>query len=113
MGEIARETRRLAERVRTREITEPEVSGATFTVSNLGMFGMTAITPIINPPQAAILGVGAMRPTLARGTGGEIVDRTLLTLTLFCDHRILYGGDAARFLARIRELLETPLKLAL
>jgi pyruvate dehydrogenase E2 component (dihydrolipoamide acetyltransferase) len=112
LGQIARETRALAARVRSGEITPPELSGATFTVSNLGMFGMTAITPVINPPQAAILGVGAMRDTLAR-VDGEIVDRTKLTLTLSCDHRILYGADAARFLARIRDLLETPLKLAL
>jgi pyruvate dehydrogenase E2 component (dihydrolipoamide acetyltransferase) len=111
LGQIARETRALAERVRNGEITPHELSGGTFTVSNLGMFGMTAITPVINPPQAAILGVGAMRDTLAR-VDGEIVDRTLLTLTLSCDHRILYGADAARFLARIRDLLETPLKLA-
>jgi pyruvate dehydrogenase E2 component (dihydrolipoamide acetyltransferase) len=113
LGAIARETRRLAARVRSGEITPPELSGGTFTVSNLGMFGMTAITPVINPPQAAILGVGSLRPTLARDADGEIIDRTLLTLTLSCDHRILYGADAAQFLARIRELLETPLKLAL
>ena len=104
LGQIARETRTLAARVRSGEITPAELEGGTFTVSNLGMFGMTAITPVINPPQAAILGVGAMRETLAR-VDGEIVDRTLLTLTLSCDHRILYGADAARFLARIRELL--------
>jgi pyruvate dehydrogenase E2 component (dihydrolipoamide acetyltransferase) len=112
LGQLARETRSLAARVRSGEISPGELEGGTFTVSNLGMFGMTAITPVINPPQAAILGVGAMRDTLAR-VGGQIVDRTVLTLTLSCDHRILYGADAARFLALIRELLETPLRLAL
>jgi pyruvate dehydrogenase E2 component (dihydrolipoamide acetyltransferase) len=112
LGGIARETRRLAARVRSGEISPPELSGGTFTVSNLGMFGMTAITPVINPPQAAILGVGALRETLARADG-EIVDRTLMTLTLSCDHRILYGADAARLLADVRTLLETPLGLAL
>jgi pyruvate dehydrogenase E2 component (dihydrolipoamide acetyltransferase) len=112
LGSIARETRRLAERVRTGEISPPELSGGTFTVSNLGMFGMTAITPVISPPQAAILGVGALRETLAR-VDGEIVDRTLMTLTLSCDHRILYGADAAWLLADVRTLLETPLGLAL
>jgi pyruvate dehydrogenase E2 component (dihydrolipoamide acetyltransferase) len=110
LGSIARETRRLAERVRTGEITPPELSGGTFTVSNLGMFGMTAITPVINPPQAAILGVGALRETLAR-VNGEIVDRTLMTVTLSCDHRILYGADAAWLLADIKGLLEAPLGL--
>jgi pyruvate dehydrogenase E2 component (dihydrolipoamide acetyltransferase) len=112
LGAIARETRRLAQRVRADEITPPELAGATFTVSNLGMFGMTAISPVINPPQAAILGVGALRETLAR-VDGEIVERTLMTLTLSCDHRILYGADAARLLADVRTLLEAPFGLAL
>jgi pyruvate dehydrogenase E2 component (dihydrolipoamide acetyltransferase) len=112
LGQIARDIREAAGRVRSGEITPPELSGGTFTVSNLGMFGMTAITPVLNAPQAGILGVGAMRKVLER-VDGEIVDRTLLTLTLTCDHRILYGADAARFLSRIRELLESPLKLAL
>ena len=112
LGQIARETRTLAARVRSGQVTPAELDGVTFTVSNLGMFGMTAITPIINPPQAAILGVGAIRDTLAR-VDGEIVERSQLTLTLSCDHRILYGADGARCLKRIRELLETPLYLAL
>jgi pyruvate dehydrogenase E2 component (dihydrolipoamide acetyltransferase) len=76
------------------------------------MFGMTAITPVINSPQAAILGVGALRDVLAR-SNGEIVDRTLLTLTLTCDHRILYGADAASFLSDVRDALERPLTLML
>jgi pyruvate dehydrogenase E2 component (dihydrolipoamide acetyltransferase) len=112
LGQIAGETRVLAGRVRDGQIAPAELEGGTFTVSNLGMFGMTAISPVINPPQAAILGVGSLRQTLAR-IDGEIVDRTLMTLTLSCDHRILYGADAARFLARIRELLEVPLRMAL
>jgi len=112
LGQIGRDARRAAARVRSGEITPPELSGGTFTVSNLGMFGMTAITPVINVPQAAILGVGTLRPTLAR-EDGEIVDRTLLTITLSCDHRILYGAEASRFLAEIRDLLEAPLRLAL
>jgi pyruvate dehydrogenase E2 component (dihydrolipoamide acetyltransferase) len=112
LGEIGRDVRRAAERVRTGEVTPPELAGGTFTVSNLGMYEMTAITPVINPPQAAILGVGAMRPTLAR-VDGEIVDRTLMTITLSCDHRILYGAEAAQFLADVKRLLEEPLRLVL
>lgn len=112
LGTIADETRRLAARVRAGEITPPELAAGTFTVSNLGMFGMTAIRPVINLPQAAILGVGAMREVLAR-VEGEIVDRRTLTLTLTADHRILYGADAARFLSDVRTLLESPLKLVL
>jgi len=118
VGEIARETRALAERVRDVTITPPELGGGTFTVSNLGMFGVKSFTAIINPPQAAILSVGALEPravVLAGGPdgGGEIVVRHIMSMTLACDHRILYGADAANFLARIRELLEQPAALTL
>jgi pyruvate dehydrogenase E2 component (dihydrolipoamide acetyltransferase) len=113
LGHIARDTKRLTERVRAGSATPNELNGATFTVSNLGMYGMTAITAMINPPQAAILGVGAVRPTLARADDGEIIDRQLLTLTLSCDHRILNGADGARFLHHVKEILENPLRLAL
>jgi pyruvate dehydrogenase E2 component (dihydrolipoamide acetyltransferase) len=113
LGEIGRDSRRLAERVRAGEATPPELAGGTFTVSNLGMFGMTAIYPVINPPQAAILGVGKTRTVLARDGDGGIVDGALMTLTLSCDHRILYGAEAAEFLGAIRDLLESPLRVAL
>jgi pyruvate dehydrogenase E2 component (dihydrolipoamide acetyltransferase) len=112
LGEIARDSRALAERVRAGAITPPELSGGTFTVSNLGMYGITRFAAVINPPQAAILAVGAMEPRpVVRD--GEVVVRTLMDLTLACDHRILYGADAAQFFARVKDLLESPLKLAL
>ena len=112
LGEIARETRALAARVREGTITPPELGGGTFTVSNLGMFGVASFTAIINPPQAAILSVGSLqaRPIVR---DNEILVRHTMTVTLACDHRILYGADAARFLARIRELLEAPASLTL
>jgi pyruvate dehydrogenase E2 component (dihydrolipoamide acetyltransferase) len=121
LGEIARETRALAARVRDGSITPPELGGGTFTVSNLGMFGVNSFTAIINPPQAAILSVGSVQPRAVvredddrrEGGHGEIVARQEMTVTLACDHRILYGADAARFLARIRELLEQPAALTL
>jgi pyruvate dehydrogenase E2 component (dihydrolipoamide acetyltransferase) len=112
VGAIANEARRLAAAVRDGSVTPPDLAGATFTVSNLGMYGMTAITPVINPPQAAILGVGAARATPAV-RDGELVERRLMTLTLSCDHRILYGADAAEFLSGIRRGLESPLTLLL
>jgi pyruvate dehydrogenase E2 component (dihydrolipoamide acetyltransferase) len=112
LGEIARETRALAERVRDGTITPPELSGGTFTVSNLGMYGISSFTAIINPPQAAILAVGSVEPR-AVVRDGQIVARHTMSLTLACDHRILYGADAALFLARIRELLEEPAALTL
>jgi pyruvate dehydrogenase E2 component (dihydrolipoamide acetyltransferase) len=112
LGQIARESRALAERVRAGAITPPELSSGTFTVSNLGMFGIQSFVAVINPPQAAILAVGAMAPTpVVRD--GEVVVRNIMRITLSCDHRILYGADAAEFLGRIRERLENPLQLAL
>jgi pyruvate dehydrogenase E2 component (dihydrolipoamide acetyltransferase) len=112
LSEVARDSRALAERVRAGEVTPPELSGGTFTVSNLGMFGVTEFVAVINPPQAAILAVGKMEPR-AVVRDGEVVARNTLSLTLACDHRILYGADAAEFLARIKALLEQPILLAL
>jgi pyruvate dehydrogenase E2 component (dihydrolipoamide acetyltransferase) len=112
IGQIARESRAVAERVRAGVVTPPELSGGTFTVSNLGMFGIKRFTAVINPPQAAILAVGALEPRpVVRD--GKVTVRNMMELTLACDHRILYGADAAEFLGRIREYLEQPLKLAL
>jgi pyruvate dehydrogenase E2 component (dihydrolipoamide acetyltransferase) len=112
LGEVARETRALAARVRAGTITPPELGGGTFTVSNLGMYGVRSFAAIINPPQAAILSVGSLEPR-AVVRGGEVVVGHTMTLTLACDHRILYGADAAQFLARVRELLERPAALTL
>jgi pyruvate dehydrogenase E2 component (dihydrolipoamide acetyltransferase) len=112
LREIARDTRALAERVRAGAITPPELSGGTFTVSNLGMYGVTDFTAVINPPQAAILAVGALAPRAVVGDDGEIAARHTMNVTLACDHRILYGAQAAEFLARVRALLERPLALA-
>ena len=112
LGHIARESRAVAERVRAGAITPPELSSGTFTVSNLGMYGIKRFVAVINPPQAAILAVGALEPRpVVRDRKVEV--RTMMELTLSCDHRILYGADAAEFLARIREYLENPLRLAL
>jgi pyruvate dehydrogenase E2 component (dihydrolipoamide acetyltransferase) len=112
LGEISRETHTLAERVRSAAITPPELGGGTFTVSNLGMYGVKSFTAIVNPPQAGILSVGALAPR-AVVYEGELVARNMMMLTLACDHRILYGAEAAQFLARIRELLQAPAALTL
>jgi pyruvate dehydrogenase E2 component (dihydrolipoyllysine-residue acetyltransferase) len=110
--EIAREARTLADRVRQRVITPAELSGATFTVSNLGMYGVASFAAIINPPQAAILAVGELReqPVVR---DGQIVPGVRMSLVLTCDHRILYGAPAAEFLARVGHLLEQPVNLLL
>lgn len=112
LGEIAREARRLAAAAREGRLAASELSGGTFTVSNLGMLGVTQFTAVLNPPQAAILAVGALeqRPVVR---DGELAVGHRMTVTLTCDHRILYGADAARFLTDIRAGLEQPLRLVL
>ena len=111
LGELARLTRALGGFVRDGTVTPPQLAGATFTVSNLGMLGADRFTAIITPPQAAILAVGAARPRPVL-RDGAVVPGVLMELTMACDHRIVYGAEAARFLARLRDLLEQPLALA-
>jgi pyruvate dehydrogenase E2 component (dihydrolipoamide acetyltransferase) len=114
LGEIAARSRELAEKVREGRITPPELSGGTFTVSNLGMFGISNFSAVINPPQAAILAVGALEPKAVVDPGTRrVAVRDMMGVTLACDHRILYGADGAQFLGRVRDLLEQPLALAL
>lgn len=113
LSEIAAETSRLADAARKRTLRPEELQDATFTVSNLGMFGVRAFTAIVDAPQAAILAVGGVRREPAEGGGDGVVFRDVMTLTLSCDHRVVYGADGGRFLARLRELLERPLALAL
>ena len=112
LRQIASEARELAGKVREQTITPPELSGGTFTVSNLGMYGISNFHAVINTPQAAILAVGAITETPVVREG-EITSARLMGVTLACDHRILYGADGAEFLGRVRGLLEEPLGLAL
>jgi pyruvate dehydrogenase E2 component (dihydrolipoamide acetyltransferase) len=113
LGQIARDAREVIGRVKDKTVTPPELSGGTFTVSNLGMFGIEQFTAIINPPQAAILTVGKLEKKPAVDDKGKLIARDQMVLTLVCDHRILYGADGAEFLARVKDLLEQPLSLAL
>ncbi len=112
LRQIATESRSLATRVRDGTIAPPELSGGTFTVSNLGMYGISNFHAVINAPQAAILAVGAIeeKPVVR---DGEIGVGRIMGVTLACDHRILYGADGAEFLARVKALLSEPLGLAL
>lgn len=107
LGEIAAEVRGLSARARSGEITPPELAGATFSISNVGMLGITSSEPIVNPGQAAKLAVGAVtaRPVVR---AGEVVAGEVMTLDLSCDHRVLHGGEAARFLTEVRSNLEDP-----
>lgn len=111
IAEIAVLSRELAARVRDGRISPADVSGGTFTVTNLGMHGVDSFSPVINPPQAAILAVGSVRPRPIVDESGAVVARPTVLLTLACDHRIVYGADGAAFLARLADLLERPVLL--
>src|SRR4051794_5946834 len=111
LEQIAQETAALAERVRSGAITPPELSGGTFTISSLGAFGVRRFTTIVTPSQAAALAVGSVEDRVTV-IDGEAAIRPQLEVTLASDHRILYAADAARFLGRVRELLEEPSALA-
>lgn len=108
--QIAAETRELAQKARENKLSADDLSGGTFTVSNLGMFGVDEFIAIINAPESAILAVGAItqKPVVK---DGQIVIGHRMRVTLSADHRVLYGANAAEFLRELRQLLESPLKL--
>ncbi|WP_328997161.1 2-oxo acid dehydrogenase subunit E2 [Kribbella sp. NBC_00709] len=108
VGQIAQETAGLAERARQRRLTAAEMSGGTFTISNLGMYGVEQFTAIINPPEAAILAVGALKREATVLDDGSVGVRSRLRYTLSADHRVLDGAVGARFLADLTGLLENP-----
>lgn len=112
LGQIAAETRDLATRARNKELQPEEYSGSSFTTSNLGMFGIDEFTAIINPPNACILSIGAVRdvPVVV---DGQVVAGKRMKVTLSCDHRVVDGATGARFLASVRQYLEDPLTMLL
>jgi len=107
LGELAKAARDMAERARAGRLAPDDMADGTFTVSNLGGLGVEYFTPIINPPQAGILGVGKIleKPVVL---GGGIHVRSMMTLSLVFDHRLIDGAPAAKFLARVKDLLEHP-----
>jgi pyruvate dehydrogenase E2 component (dihydrolipoyllysine-residue acetyltransferase) len=107
LGAIAARTKELADRARAGRLTGEELTGGTFTITPLGSYGIQSFDPILNPPQVAILGVGAIEERIVPRDGQPAI-RQMMTLTLTFDHRALDGAPAARFLARLRELLERP-----
>jgi len=107
IAEIGKEVRDLAEKARTGKAAPDELSGSTFTISNLGMYEIDAFTPIINLPEVAILGVGRIKPQ-AVVVNGQVVVRQMLWLSLTHDHRLVDGAPAARFLQRVKQLIESP-----
>lgn len=110
LSEIAAEVRDLAERARNRKLKPEEYMGASFSISNLGMFGIDEFTAIINPPEAAILAVGSMSPKpVVRNN--EVVVRQMMRVTMSCDHRVVDGATGAKFLQTFKKILENPLFL--
>jgi len=112
LEEIAAETARLVDAARHNKLKIDELSGGTFTISNLGMFGVSHFTAIINPPQVAILAVGAIEKRVVALENDALAARPQLTLNLAVDHRVADGAMAARFLQRLKQILETPGLLA-
>lgn len=107
LARIAGEVRELASRAREKRLEPQEYQGATFSISNLGMFGIKEFTAIINPPEAAILAVGrAEEVPVARD--GEVVTRKIMNVTMSCDHRVVDGATGARFLQTFTQMLENP-----
>jgi pyruvate dehydrogenase E2 component (dihydrolipoamide acetyltransferase) len=110
LGEIGTEAHALAERARAGQLTPDEFTGGTFTISNLGMYGVDHFTAVINPPEAAILAVGAATEEPAV-RDGQLVGRTTIKLTLSIDHRVLDGATAAAFLRDLKDTLQEPLRI--
>jgi len=105
--EISSEIRSLAAKAKAKKLQPEEYTGATFSISNLGMFGIKEFTAIINPPEAGILAVGAAAPTpVVRN--GEIVIRSIMHVTMSCDHRVIDGATGAKFLQTFKQMLEEP-----
>ncbi|MCX7606669.1 MAG: 2-oxo acid dehydrogenase subunit E2 [Bacteroidia bacterium] len=112
LAEIARETRALSERAREKKLSPEEYTGSTFSVSNLGMLGIEEFTAVINPPEAAILAVGAIQPIPVAKDGQILIERRM-RVTLSCDHRVVDGATGAHFLQTLKSLLEEPERLLL
>lgn len=110
LGQIGRDARELAKKARERKLQPAEFTGGTFSVSNLGMFGIDQFTAIINPPEAAILAVGATE-TKPVWENGAFVPRQRMRVTLSCDHRVIDGAVGAKFLHTLRGLLEAPMMM--
>jgi pyruvate dehydrogenase E2 component (dihydrolipoyllysine-residue acetyltransferase) len=110
LSEIAREVRDLAERARSRKLRPEEYTGASFSISNLGMFGIDEFTAVINPPEGAIVAVGTVTPKPVVRENAIVV-RQMMRATMSCDHRVIDGATGAKFLQTLKKILENPLYL--
>jgi pyruvate dehydrogenase E2 component (dihydrolipoamide acetyltransferase) len=108
IAQIAAEVKELAGRARDKKLKPEEFTGGTFSISNLGMFGIEEFTAIINPPEAGILAIGKSEPKpVVRD--GEIVVRNIMRITMSCDHRVIDGATGAQFLKTLKQMLENPM----
>lgn len=112
LSEISASARSFVDKARNRQLSSEEMQGNTFSISNLGMMGIDEFTAIVNPPDACILAVGAIRPELALEEG-ELVEKQMMKLTLSCDHRVVDGAVGAAFLATLKGHLENPVSMLL
>ena len=113
LGEISEAARDLAERARTNKLSMDEYKGSTFSISNLGMFGVETFNPIINQPDAGILGVCAVQDELVMDAEGNITKRQFMRISFTFDHRLIDGATAAKFELAIRDLMEHPMQILL
>ena len=111
LTEIAVEVRELAGRAREKKLKPEEYTGSTFSISNLGMFGIEEFTAVINPPEAAILAVGAVGPKVVVDDEGNMAIRQRMRVTLSCDHRVIDGATGAQFLQTFKQYLEDPMMM--
>jgi pyruvate dehydrogenase E2 component (dihydrolipoamide acetyltransferase) len=111
ISEIAAEVKELAGRAREKKLKPEEFTGSTFSISNLGMFGIEEFTAIINPPEAAILAVGAIGPKVVVDDEGNMAIRQRMRVTLSCDHRVIDGATGAAFLQTLKQYLEEPMMM--
>lgn len=110
LSQVAKDIQELAAKARDRKLQPSEMQGNTFTISNLGMFGIDEFTAIINPPDACILAVGRIAPKLVL-VNGEVKETNVMKVTLSCDHRVVDGASGSKFLQTLRDILEEPLRL--
>jgi len=105
--DISKEIKDLAEKAKNNELKSDDVTGGTFTITNIGMFGMESFTPIINQPEVAILGINTIQDT-PMVVDGQVVIKPMMNLSLTADHRVVDGAIAAQFVARLKEYIEKP-----
>ena len=113
LTQVSTEIKGLVEKAKSKNLTLSEMQGATFCISNLGMFGIESFTSIINPPSSCILAVGAIKNVPVCDEDGNIKAGNIMKVTMSCDHRVVDGSIGAQFLAHLKKVIEEPITLLL